>query len=503
MKLPLNREIGYVHSCKNYLVRIEGLPTVRINDIIIGQEDQKALVVGLTGQYVEAVLLTHFAPKPGDTFQFYSQGIELTFTEKLLGRTINPLGITRDDLEPLRGTVKKIELESPAQGINQRKRIETQLVTGVSVIDTLLPIGRGQRELIIGEPRSGKSSILLDMIAHQIYGGAKQKRQEVTPSEKAQQTICVYAAIGKSEIDTKRFIKNLADVGALNYSVIVSATSTEPAPLIAIAPSIALSIAEYFRDLGYDSLVVLDDLGMHAKYLREIALLSDRVPGRESYPGDVFYQQAQFLERGGNFIVKGMSRPVSITLLPVVESEIENLSSLIPTNLMATTDGHLFFSSTMRSEGQYPPIAIDQSVTRVGRQTQTDLFHELSDRLRLIISQYNELKTYSRFGSELTQQTVTALTRGELIMEVLSQEPLERVDLPVQAILLSLLFTRFFQDKDVNFVKRHKRALHSIVTAHELFTPIMSSLYTMKLDQLIQMLNQDNYMQLLQTHCRD
>lgn len=468
-KPPLSTvtEIGYVISAKDYLLTLNGLPSVRINDIITTEKGGRALVTNLDKDRLNALMLDSERPKPGTIFQKGQRGLLMPNATQLLGRAITPLG------QPIDGKTTRItpsipvDLDKTAPGIETREIISKQFITGITMVDILIPIGVGQRELMLGESRSGKTSFMLDLIIHQ----------------KGKNVICIYTAIGRSEVDVQRFISGVNEAGAADYTIILAVTSSQAAPLIYIAPSIAIAIAESFRDKGLTVLLILDDLGTHAKYLREIGLLSDRVPGRESYPADIFYSHSQLVERAGNFnenLGNG-----SITLIPVVETEIESFTNLIPTNVMSMTDGHLFFSSAIRAQGIYPAIDIDRSVTRVGRQTQPFIFKVLADMLRTLLANYHELERYSRFGSELTAESQLTIKRGTITIELLRQETTQMIDQEIQIMLLALIFTGFFDDKDVEFVTSKKQIILNTLKSGDVFHKIVSEIRKMNIDTLI------------------
>jgi proton translocating ATP synthase F1 alpha subunit len=483
------REVGYVVESRDYLIHLEGLPSVRINDIIVGNAGQTAIVTSLSNNRIAANMLSRHKSKPGDEFSRLPAGLQIYEPLSLVGRLMNPLGEMLDDSASKTGEKIDLNLEPEALGISRRIILSQQLTTGLSMVDTLIPIGRGQRQLLFGEPTSGKTPFVLDLIINQ------NRMKTGTGSEfPHDQVICIYAAVGKAEMEVKRYIEQIKQHDGMKYTIVIAAFSSEPAPLIALTPSVALAIAERLRDQGYSTIVILDDLGTHAKYLREIALLSERVPGRESYPGDIFYQQAYLTERAGNFQVDGFKEAISITLLPLIETSLENFSSLIPTNVMATTDGHILFSSALRSEGRYPSIDLDRSVTRVGRQTQNPLFHELADKLRVILTEYEELKIYSRFGADTNNAT---LHQGELLYELLRQQQLMRIDLAVQAVYLTLIFTNFFIAKDLSYLRKNKAVLLKLIHEHPQFQQLQGAIPTLKLKQLIQILDQDPFRSLM------
>lgn len=461
-------EVGFVVKAQDYLIYIEGLPSAKIGDTIVTRNGSKALVNALEGNKIEALMLDKERPAPGDTLTVDAEGIVVPFDFKLLGRTINPLGIPIDGKGGFPTSGEKVNLEVVAPGIAGRRIISDQLFTGITMVDTLLPIGKGQRELVFGEPRSGKSSFLMDVILNQ----------------KGRNVICVYVAIGKSEVAIKKFSDGLAQEGGANYTIIIAATSSDSAPLISIAPLIGCSVAEHFLKKGRDVLLIFDDLGMHAKYLREIGLLSGRVPGRESYPADIFYAHSHMVERAGNFNQNYGN--ASITLLPVIETDLENFSNLIPTNVMSMTDGHLLFSASLRSQGQYPSIYPDRSVTRVGHQTQRPLHRVLADKTRSLLADYHEMERYGRFGSELTSQTQLLLKRGMLATELLKQEPYQRIEPTAQILLLSLLFTPFFDNKDIEFVRKNKNKIISYLMESPEFKIIGDKSLTYDLPTLLE-----------------
>lgn len=465
----LTKEIGYVAKSKEYVVYIEGLPSVKINDIIVDSAGRQAIVNSLNENYVIALILEKTKVKPGVAFYLQPDGIQVPAGQNLLGRTINPLGEVLDAKGKLPPARIPLTVEVTALGIDKRATITEQLKTGISLVDLLLPIGCGQKELIFGEPRSGKTTFLLDAIAEQ----------------KERNTICIYGSLGKSEIEIMRFAQNLDGAGASSYSVIVASLASDPAPLIAITPAIAFAIADFFISEGRNVLLILDDLGTHAKYLREIALLTERVPGRESYPGDIFYQHAHLIERAGNFMTKS-GKTVSLTLLPIMETDLDSLTTLIPTNLMSITDGHLLFSSLLNAEGRYPAIEIEQSVTRVGKQTQLLLCQEISHKIRSLLAEYQEVLNFSRFGAELSEQTKRILKRGQLAIELFSQEPGGRVATAIQPILFGLLFTDFLVERDCEFLRQHKKSIIQFLATGEECQKLVASYSTLSFESFME-----------------
>lgn len=470
------KEVGYAISSRDFLVLVDGFPTIKINDMVQSESGARGWVNGLMDDSIEVLMLDQSKIKPNQAFKRLPDRLGVTVGNFLLGRAINPLGVPIDGKGPLHKTkasIKTLEIDQPAPGIDSREFITRQFITGITLVDTLIPLACGQRELVLGDAHSGKTQFLIDIIVN-------QKKTKV---------ICVYACVGKPAVGVRNLIDQLRANGALNYTVIVAALSSEPAPLIFLTPKTAFTISEYFQRQGQDVLLILDDLGTHAKVHREIALLSGRPPGKESYPGDTFYQQAHLMERAGNFNSKAGGG--SITALPVAELTLSDFTTLIPTNLMSMTDGHLLFRSNLFARGQRPSIDIGLSVSRVGRQTQTPISNLLSSRIRHLLSTALDLETISRFSAELPSETQLMLRRRDLIMEFLKQEALTAIPRQIQAILLALPFTTFMQDKNQFFVEKYKNKLIDAFLRNSKLSQITRSLEGLKSDeQLIKQLEE-------------
>lgn len=460
------KEVGYVISTQDYIVILEGLPSARLYNIVVTKTGGRAIISALEKDRVEALMLDSERPKPGDYFELSDSGLRIPLNVDLFGRMINPLGMPLDGKAGLPPGGEELDLDIVAPGIDGRAPVNKQFYTGMTMVDTLLPVGIGQRELIMCEPRSGKEMFFLDVIL----------------SQKNQDRVCIYAAVGRSELEVKRFAEEVHSVGADSYTIILAATSSESAPMIQIAPSVATSLAEYYRNKGRHVLLIIDDLATHAKYAREISLLAGRIPGRESYPADIFYQHSSIVERAGMF--NDHYHDGSITMLPTIETNIENFTNLIPTNVMSMTDGHILFSANLRAQGIYPAIEAERSVTRVGRQTQTFIHKVLSDRVRSMLADYHELERYGRFGSELSAETQLKIKRGKVFEELLKQEPQFSIPPEVQILMLSLVFTGFFDTKDMDFVKTKKE---TVIKALETpaYKPLVEAAKTAKLDDII------------------
>ena len=354
------QEIGYVEKTTNAIIHASGLPNAKPGEIVVFENGELGQILGLTQDLIEILIFSVTPPRTGDKVARTNQFLEIPVGTELLGNVISPLGYSLENLKNIKKPKESMQIYSNPEGILKRKTITRQLETGVSIVDLVLPIGYGQRELVIGDRKTGKTNFLLQTVITQAKKG----------------NICVYAAIGKKMIDIKALKEFFAKNNILKNVVIVASGSEHAPGITYIVPYSAMTIAEYFRDSGKDVLLILDDLSVHAKFYREISLLGKRFPGRNSYPGDIFFRHAALLERGGNFITEKGER--AITCLPVVETAQGDLSGYIQTNLMSMTDGHLYFDSDMFTKGQRPAINPFLSVTRVGRQTQTPVQRQIN-----------------------------------------------------------------------------------------------------------------------------
>ncbi|MBI2593627.1 F0F1 ATP synthase subunit alpha [Candidatus Daviesbacteria bacterium] len=466
------QEVGYVTSSRDFLVFLDGMPTVKINDLVISETGKRGWVNSLHKTQVEVLMLDEGAVNPGELFKRSDSRLSISMGEYLLGRAVNPLGVSIDGKRLLAtGKDIKSELDRKAPNINMRKFITEQFVTGITLIDTLIPIGKGQRELVLGDAHAGKTAFTVDLILNQ----------------RERNVVCIYASIGKPISQLKSLLEVLKDTGAMAYTVVIAASSSEAAPLIYLTPQTAFTVSEYFQKSGRDVLLILDDIGSHAKIYREISLLSGKTPGRESYPGDIFYQHSHLLERAGNF--KDENGGGSITALPVLEVNLADFATYLPTNLVGMTDGHLLFNSNFRNQGKSPAIDVSLSVTRVGRQTQKRLQNLLSSRIRELMARAAELQTISKFSSELPFQTRLTLKQKEIFEELLNQENSTRINLELQIVLLSLTFTPLFLEKDAEFIKKSKAVILDIFTKDETLKAFLEKLAEIEtLDEFLKQL---------------
>lgn len=463
-------EVGFVIKAKRYLLSLEGLPSARVNDILIDEKGNKAIVRSLSDDHLSVLALTGDA-RPGDRFTYLEGTHRYYCGEELYGRIIDALGEPVDGKGSLPPGNVPLALEVDAPGIEARVNIHEQLYTGITLVDTLIPIAKGQRQLVFGPMHSGKSTFLTETVL----------------AQQAQRTVCIYAVIGKPVAGLRKITDTILAAGAKSKTVVIAALSDEPASVISLAPSIAFLLAEYYQSQGEHVLVILDDLDSHAKYLREIALLEGRLPSTESYPGDIFYQHAHLMERSGHFSAEIGGG--SITALPVIQTDFKNFSDLIPTNLMACTDGHLSFMPTLRAEGLYPSISLEQSVTRVGRHAQYSLQKQLTTKIQVLLGSYRQQKEYAQFSAELSAQTKEVLRRGEIIETLLLQNPYHGIPVQVQVPLLGLAFTSFFDGRDKQFIVKNKQTLIEAIGSHTQLQHLRAKAFdTMELSSYIEML---------------
>lgn len=420
-------ETGQVLQVGDGIARIYGLTRVQSGELIQFENGLKGMVLNLEEDNVGAVLFgTAEGIKEGDTVRRTGQIASLQVGEGLLGRVINPLGEPIDGKGPITGKLYNSPYERKAPGVLFRQPVSEPLQTGIKAIDAMIPIGRGQRELIIGDRSTGKTAIALDTIINQkeFY-------------EKGEPVFCIYVASGQKASTVAQVVKALEDAGAMPYTVVVAAPASAPAPLQFFSPFAGAAIGEFFRDSGRAALCIYDDLSKQAVAYREVSLLLRRPPGREAYPGDVFYLHSRLLERaakivGDNELVKQMNdlpddfRPIvkgggSLTALPIIETQEGDVSAYIPTNVISITDGQIFLESNLFNSGVRPAINVGISVSRVGGAAQIKGMKKVAGTLKLELAQYRELEAFARFGSDLDKTTVAQLERGKRNVRLLIQ----------------------------------------------------------------------------------
>jgi F-type H+/Na+-transporting ATPase subunit alpha len=429
--LTKTNEYGVVYQVNHPIVFIEGLPTVRIHEVILFESGQKGEVFTINRGKVEARIFNHEPVQVGTKVARTGQLLSIPVGKELLGQIVNPLGEPFDETMPFVTPKENRYLDMTPTGITTRQKITSRMTTGISLIDLLIPLGRGQRELIIGDRKTGKTSLLMTTIKKQVFEGV----------------VAIYVAIAKKKSDIKRMKQFFEEEKLISQMVIVATSSYDSPSLIYLTPYAAMSIAEYFRDLGIHTLLILDDLSTHAKFYRELSLLSKRFPGRDSYPGDIFYAHSKLLERAGNFKHPKVGE-VSITCLPVVEIVEGDLTGYISTNLMGITDGHIYLDSNIYYQGMRPAVNIPLSVTRVGRQTLNNLAREANKHLTAFLAQYDRLQNLSHFGQELTDEVKKDLRTGDIIYKFFNQSYHQTVPTAVQLIILSMILQGIIESKD-------------------------------------------------------
>jgi F-type H+-transporting ATPase subunit alpha len=411
-------EIGIISFVGKGIARITGLPHVRSEELILFPGSRLGMAFNLDPEEVAVVMLDRSENiEAGQVVRRTGRVLDVPVGEELLGRVVDPMGRSLDE----GGTIYSRErrpIERRAPAIMDRSPVNVPLQTGVMVVDAMVPIGRGQRELILGDRQTGKTAIALDTIINQ----------------RDKDVICIYCSIGHEKSEVAKAIANLRKRGAMESCIVVAATGEDPAGLNFIAPYSATAMAEYFMEEGRDALIVYDDLTRHARSYRELSLLLRRPPGREAFPGDVFYIHSRLLERATNLRNGG-----SLTALPIIETQAQDISAYIPTNLISITDGQIYLSPELFRKGILPAVDVGQSVSRVGGKSQLPAYTEVAGDLRLIYSQFEDLEAYTRFGTRLDEETRRTLARGQRIREVLKQPQYEPIPAPEQiAVLLAV-----------------------------------------------------------------
>lgn len=430
--LKTTGEYGIVDRVSHPIVFIEGLPNVKTHEVILFESGQKGEVFAINRGKIEARVFSHEPIKVGTKVTRTDRMLSVPAGKELLGHTINPLGELLDPSVAFTKPKEYRDLESKPIGIAGRQKIATPLKTGISLIDLMLPLGRGQRELIIGDRKTGKTSVLMTTIKKQVREGV----------------IAIYAAIAKKKSDIKRLQEFFIQEKIMDKIIIVATSSYDSPSLIYQTPYAAMAIAEYFRDQGIHTLLILDDLSTHAKFYRELSLLARRFPGRDSYPGDIFYVHSRLLERAGNF-KHPTAGEVSITCLPVIEIIEGDLTGYVSTNVMGITDGHIYLDSNIYYQGMRPAVNIPLSVTRVGRQTLDKLSRDINKNLTAFLIQYNKLQNVSHFGQELAADVKKNLLFGELINKFFNQPYQVTVPKRVQLIILSMILQSLIDNKEM------------------------------------------------------
>ena len=429
------KEVGNVISVSAGIVKVSGLPGVGFEELLKFPANLYGIAYNIDEDEIGVILLgDESLLNVGDEVSRTNRVMDIPVGESLIGRIVNPLGKPLDGKKEFVGA-KRMPIERPATAIMDREVVSMPLQTGLKVIDALIPIGRGQRELILGDRQTGKSAIALDTIINQ----------------KGKDVICVYCAIGQRAASVAKVVAQLKEKGALEYTVIVVTEGNDPPGLKYIAPYAATSIAEYFMEEGHDALIVYDDLTHHARAYRELSLLLRRPPGREAFPGDIFYIHSRLLERATH--LSDALGGGSLTALPIIETEAQNISAYIPTNLISITDGQIYLSPKLFELGILPAVDVGKSVSRVGGKAQLKGYRSITGDLKLAYSQFEELENYARFGTRLDEATRKTIEHGKRIRSWLIQQELQPMSVAEQIIVLLALTNKYFDTIPIHKVQ--------------------------------------------------
>ena len=441
-------EIGTVIMVGDGIAKAFGLDNCMANELVVFEGGETGMAMNLEENTVSIVLLSDSSNiKEGSSVRRTGKVVSVPCGDAMLGRIVNALGEPIDGKGPVACTTTR-PIENEAPGIIKRKSVSVPLQTGIKAIDAMIPIGRGQRELIIGDRQTSKSTIAVDTILNQKNTGV----------------LCVYVAIGQKNSTVAQIAETLREKGADSYTVIVAATASEAAPLQYIAPYSGCAIAEYFMAQGKDVLIVYDDLSKHAVAYRALSLLIRRPPGREAYPGDVFYLHSRLLERAAR--VAPEYGGGSITALPVIETQAGDVSAYIPTNVISITDGQIFLETELFHAGVIPPVNPGISVSRVGGAAQIPAMKKVAGRLKLIYSQYRELQSFAQFGSDLDADTKARLALGERIVEILKQDKSAPIPVEYQVAIIYATINGYLNKVEVADVRRYEKELYGYLSTH-------------------------------------
>jgi F-type H+-transporting ATPase subunit alpha len=440
------REVGTITSVATGIAKVSGLPGVGFDELVTFPGDVLGIAFNVDEGEIGVVLLgEYWHLHAGDEVERTGRVMDVAVGEGLLGRVIDPLGRPLDGKGPLASS-KRLPIERPAPAIMERAPVTVPLQTGLKVIDALIPVGRGQRELILGDRQTGKTAIAIDTIFNQ----------------RGKDVLCVYCAIGQRASAVAKVVANLKEKGAMDYTVLVVTEGNDPPGLAYIAPYAATSIAEFFMEAGRDVLIVYDDLTHHARAYRELSLLLRRPPGREAFPGDIFYIHSRLLERSTHLSKE--LRGGSLTALPIIETEAQDISAYIPTNLISITDGQIYLSPSLFELGVLPAVDVGRSVSRVGGKAQRAAYRAVAGDLKLAYAQFEELETFSKFGARLDEDTRKTIEHGRRIRACLKQPEFAPVSVPAQIAVLLALAAGLFDSVPLEKMKVAEQALLEAAT---------------------------------------
>ena len=438
-------EVGTIITLGDGIARVYGLDKVMAGELLSFPHGLAGIAMNLEEDQVGVVLLGDYTEiKEGEEVKRTGRIMSVPVGDKMIGRVVNALGQPIDDKGPI-ATDQFIALERIAPGVIDRQPVREPMATGLKAIDSMIPIGRGQRELIIGDRQTGKTAIALDTIIN----------------NKGNDLVCIYCAIGQKRSSIAQVVQILDDYGAMDYTIVVAASASEPAPMQYIAPYAACALGEYFRDSKRHALVIYDDLSKHAASYREISLLLRRPPGREAYPGDVFYLHSRLLERAAKLSnEKGAG---SLTALPIIETQAGDVSAYIPTNVISITDGQIFLETDLFNQGVRPAVNVGISVSRVGGSAQIKAMRQVAGSMKLDLAQYRELAAFAQFGSDLDKATQAQLNRGQRLVEVLKQKQFSPLPFSKQILIIFAGTNGLLDDLPVDQIRDFEAELYKYV----------------------------------------
>ncbi|MDO3378470.1 F0F1 ATP synthase subunit alpha [Geoalkalibacter halelectricus] len=440
-------ETGTVISIGDGIARIHGLDKAMAGELLVFPGDTMGMVLNLEEDNVGAAIFGDYEHiKEGATVKRTEKIVQVPVGEALIGRVVNGIGIPIDGKGDIK-TDSFLKVEVKAPGIVARKSVHEPLQTGLKAIDSMVPIGRGQRELIIGDRQTGKTAVAIDTIINQ----------------QGQNCICIYVAIGQKRSTVAQVVDKLKQHGAMDYTIVVAATASEPAPLQFIAPYTGVTMGEYFRDNAKHALIIYDDLSKQAVAYRQLSLLLRRPPGREAYPGDVFYLHSRLLERAAK--LSDEMGAGSLTALPIIETQAGDVSAYIPTNVISITDGQIFLETDLFYSGVRPAINVGLSVSRVGGSAQIKAMKQVAGTLRLALAQYREMAAFAQFGSDLDAATQRQLNRGARLVEVLKQGQYQPLPVEKQILVIFAANNGYLDEHPVNAVQRYEAELTTFIEA--------------------------------------
>ncbi len=449
-------DVGTVLQVGDGIARVYGLSKVMASELVEFPNDVFGMVLNLEEDSVGCVLFGDSSlVKEGDVVKRTGRVASMMVGEEMLGRVINPLGIPMDGKGPI-STNKFLPIERKALGVIDRQPVKEPLQTGITAIDSMIPIGRGQRELIIGDRQTGKTAVAIDTIINQKYTHTEEaKNLGIKP------VYCIYVAVGQKSSTVAQVVAKLQEHGAMDYTTVVAVSASEPAPLQFIAPYSGATLGEFFRDSGRHALCIYDDLSKQAAAYRELSLLLRRPPGREAYPGDVFYLHSRLLERASK--LSDELGGGSLTALPVIETQQGDVSAYIPTNVISITDGQIYLESNLFNAGVRPAINVGISVSRVGGNAQNKAMKKVAGSLKLDLAQYRELEAFAKFGSDLDVSTQKTLSRGSRLVELLKQGQYTPMPVEKQVVSIFLGTNGFLDAISIVDVKRFEKEIHEFI----------------------------------------